>query len=139
MHRGSSALYFYFSGRTESARSLPWPSCIHDVLQLRDVAVPFGVRVGYTRGRGIVAAGLRRLRTCSPSDEMRSEILSEAIYIPPFFRLSSALAFLAARTSGASVFSGSAVWMNGCCDTVSPPDPDNRSKYRERKLTTRRS
>jgi hypothetical protein len=39
---------------------------------------------------------------------------AEANHIPPFFRFSSALAFLADNTSGASVLSGSAVWMNGC-------------------------
>lgn len=38
----------------------------------------------------------------------------DTFHIPPFFRLSSALAFLADNTSGASVFSGSAVWMKGC-------------------------
>lgn len=44
---------------------------------------------------------------------------SRSNHIPPFFRLSSALAFLAASTSGASVLSGSAVWMNGCYNSVS--------------------
>lgn len=40
-------------------------------------------------------------------------------HIPPFFRRSSARAFLAASTNGASVFKGSAVVMKGCYDMVS--------------------
>ena len=48
-----------------------------------------------------------------PADKMHSELVT-SVHIPPFFRLSSALAFLAASTNGASVLSGSEVWMNGC-------------------------
>jgi hypothetical protein len=44
--------------------------------------------------------------------------ISETAHIPPFFFFSSARAFLADMTSGASVFRGSAVWMNGCCRAV---------------------
>jgi hypothetical protein len=40
-------------------------------------------------------------------------------HTPPFLRRSSALAFLADRTSGARVLSGSAVLMNGCCGILS--------------------
>ena len=41
------------------------------------------------------------------SDSSRNE--KTTYHRPPFLRLSSALAFLAASTSGANVFSGSAV------------------------------
>ena len=40
--------------------------------------------------------------------------VSHAVHGCPFFIFSSALANLAALTSGASVVNGSACWMNGC-------------------------
>jgi hypothetical protein len=43
-----------------------------------------------------------------------TETKQERNHTPPFLRRSSALAFLADNTSGASVLSGSAVLINGC-------------------------
>ena len=55
-----------------------------------------------------------------PSSGMRyTQGLERINHIPPFFFLSSALAFRADRTSGARVLSGSDVWMKGCYECVS--------------------
>lgn len=93
----------------------------HDSLHmLGRIDVPRGKRLS-TRGRGIAAdfVGLRRRRIYNCFSIRCITENTGTLHIPPFLRLSSALAFLADSTSGASEFSGSAVWMNGCYTTVS--------------------
>ena len=60
----------------------------------------------------------------------------DSVHIPPFLRFSSALAFLADKTSGASVFKGSAVWMNGCYSSLAY---NATEVYGTVELTTNRS
>lgn len=68
------------------------------------------------RGRAyyVVAAGIVCAQSYVPRMRNIPETEQERNHTPPFLRRSSALAFRAESTKGASVFNGSAVLIKGC-------------------------